>query len=77
MAAGALCWTMLASVALSQEDLEPVQVGTPERSEVYPAEIKLTGPRQRMQLVVTGHYAGGGCRISPEWPSLCLPMKRL
>ena len=59
MAAGALCWTMLASVALSQEDLEPVQVGTPERIEVYPAEIKLSGPRQRMQLVVTGHYAGG------------------
>ena len=44
MAAGALCWTMVASVALSQEDLEPVQVGTPERIEVYPAEIKLTGP---------------------------------
>ena len=59
MAAGALCWTMLASVALSQDDLEAVEVGTPERIEVYPAELKLTGPRQRMQLVVTGHYAGG------------------
>ena len=58
-AAGTLCWAAVASTAFCQDDLEPIQVGTPERIEVYPPQVKLTGPRQRVQLVVTGHYAGG------------------
>ncbi len=39
--------------------LETVVVGTPARIEVFPATVKLTGARQQMQLVVTGHYADG------------------
>ncbi len=39
--------------------LETVVVGTPARIEVFPATVKLTGVRQQMQLVVTGHYADG------------------
>src|SRR5688500_2368342 len=39
--------------------LEPINVGTPARIEVFPAAVKLVGPRSRMQLVVTGHYADG------------------
>ncbi|HVX12498.1 MAG TPA: DUF1549 domain-containing protein [Pirellulales bacterium] len=40
--------------------LEPIVVGTPERIEVYPPQVKLASTRARMQLVVTGFYAGGG-----------------
>ena len=36
-----------------------IVVGTPQRVEVFPESIKLTGSRQRMRLVVTGHYADG------------------
>src|SRR5918994_4563480 len=32
------------------------------RIEVFPASLKLVGPRSRMQLVVTGHYADGSVR---------------
>lgn len=39
--------------------LEPVVVGTPERIEVFPAQVKLDGTRARMQLAVTGYYADG------------------
>jgi Protein of unknown function (DUF1549)/Protein of unknown function (DUF1553) len=39
--------------------LEPINVGQPTRLEVFPATIKLAGPRSRMQLVVTGHYTDG------------------
>ena len=39
--------------------LETVVVGTPTKIEVFPATVKLTGVRQQMQLVVTGHYADG------------------
>ena len=34
-------------------------IGQPVRLEVYPPTIKLTSARQRMQLVVTGHYRDG------------------
>ncbi len=37
----------------------PIQVGTPERIEVSPAEFTICGPRDQLQLVVTGHYANG------------------
>ena len=41
------------------EDLESITIGSPQRIEVYPPQITLSGPRSKMQLVVTGHYADG------------------
>jgi len=41
-------------------DLEPINVGSPQRIEVHPTQLKLTGVRQKMQLLVTAHYADGG-----------------
>ncbi|HTN77949.1 MAG TPA: DUF1549 domain-containing protein [Pirellulaceae bacterium] len=38
---------------------EAIQIGSPTKIELFPAQIKLLGNRQRMQLVVTGHYADG------------------
>src|SRR5262245_44322556 len=51
----------LAGTATSADEpkLEPIVVGQPVRLEVFPATINLSGPRSRMQLVVTGHYADG------------------
>ena len=45
----------------AQEDLqlEPVVVGDPERVDAYPTRIQLESARQRMHLIVTGHYADG------------------
>ena len=40
--------------------LETVVVGDPERVDVYPTHVRLTSARQRMTLIVTGHYADGG-----------------
>jgi Protein of unknown function (DUF1549)/Protein of unknown function (DUF1553) len=49
-----------ASFILAEEPvLEPIAVGVPLRLEVFPPVIKLSGPRSRAQLVVTGHYADG------------------
>ena len=39
--------------------LEPVVVGTPTRLEVFPHHFKLDGPRDRVAIVVTGHYEDG------------------
>ncbi len=39
--------------------LEPIVVGSPERIEVFPSEIKLQTNRRQMHLIVTGFYAGG------------------
>src|SRR5579864_2933262 len=47
------------SCSAAEPALEPIVVGTPERIEVYPAQVKLASTRARMQLVVTGYYAGG------------------
>ncbi len=57
----ALIATIMVSASLAEEadTLEPIVVGQPQRIEVFPEAIKLTGPRQRVQLVVTGHYADG------------------
>ncbi|HEX5445523.1 MAG TPA: DUF1549 domain-containing protein [Pirellulales bacterium] len=55
-----LCPLAAAEPAAAGPALEPIVVGTPERIEVYPPQIKLTGTRAKMQLVVTGYYAGGG-----------------
>ena len=38
-------------------ELAPIEVGKPERIEVYPTEMKLGSPRQQMRMIVTGHYA--------------------
>jgi hypothetical protein len=48
-----------AEVADSAAVLEPIVVGTPERLEVFPSELRLDTPRRHMRLVVTGHYADG------------------
>ena len=52
---------LLASGPIQAEDLklEPINVGTPARIEVFPTAIKIAGARRKMQLVVTGHYADG------------------
>ena len=39
--------------------ITPIQVGTPERIEVSPSEFTISGPRDQLQLLVTGHYANG------------------
>lgn len=58
--AAVACSASLATALFAQEPaLEPVNVGTPARLEIFPASIKLTGPRSRMQIVVTGYYADG------------------
>ena len=45
--------------AKPQGELLPIEIGQPERIEVFPASIALHGPRDRIQLVVTGIYANG------------------
>ncbi|HZN34599.1 MAG TPA: DUF1549 domain-containing protein, partial [Pirellulaceae bacterium] len=55
--------TVLVATAIQAADepaLQPIAAGQPVRLEVFPKEIKLTGSRSRRQLVVTGHYEGGG-----------------
>ncbi len=50
----------IATTASADEPaLEPVNVGQPVRIEVFPPSFKLVGPRAKMHLVVTGHYADG------------------
>jgi hypothetical protein len=48
-----------AHVAADDAKLEEIQVGTPERIEVFPPTLKLSGVREQMQFVVTGFYADG------------------
>ena len=45
--------------AADEPALEAIVIGQPTRIEVFPPAIKLSGPRSRMRLVVTGHYADG------------------
>lgn len=47
------------SAAALADDLEPIQVGQPQRIEVFPPAVKLNGPRRQAQIVVTGVYADG------------------
>ena len=61
----------------SAAKLEPIAVGKPQRIEVYPSTIKLGGPRQHGQLVVTGYYASGqvqdltrAAKFAPADPSV-------
>src|SRR5688572_27291921 len=51
-----------AIIGLTRADdvtLEPIQVGTPQRIEVFPPAVTLAGVREQMQIVVTGYYADG------------------
>ncbi|MBM4003560.1 MAG: DUF1549 domain-containing protein [Planctomycetes bacterium] len=43
----------------AQEKLDSIEIGQPQRIEVFPASIQFTGKRQQMQLAVTGYYADG------------------
>src|SRR5207302_364762 len=63
-AAGAFACLIAISLALRADDTEnkSPQIGHPTRLEVFPPAVKLAGPRSRMQLVVTGHYADGSVR---------------
>ncbi len=52
-------------------------VGAPTSLVVYPPTVEFTGPRSRVQVLVTGHYPGGGvrdlthfCEIACEGPGL-------
>jgi hypothetical protein len=64
---GSLVMAILASVwsgnAASRvawgAEMEPIQLGQPERLEVFPAEFTLQGPRAKIHLVVTAIYADG------------------
>ena len=42
--------------------LEPIVVGTPQRIEVWPQQIKLDTPRREMHLVVSGFYGAEICQ---------------
>ncbi len=39
--------------------VEPIEVGTPARIEVFPAEVALSAPRREMHVIITGHYDDG------------------
>src|SRR5262245_59055814 len=48
------------SAAFADDAGQPtIEVGQPARIEVFPAAVKLAGPRSHAQLVVTGHFADG------------------
>ena len=48
--AGLIAAITVGSVHADDLALEPINVGTPARIEVFPAAIKLAGPRRQMQL---------------------------
>ena len=60
-----VCLAIIASFALTtsavadEPALESITIGQPTRIELFPPAVRLAGPRSRMQLVVTGHYADG------------------
>lgn len=41
------------------EKLETINIGQPQRLDVFPTSIKFTGKRQQIQMIVTGVYADG------------------
>lgn len=45
--------------AAEQAKLEPIQVGAPQKIEVYPQQFTLDSPRRELNVAVTGHYADG------------------
>lgn len=44
---------------LAADESESAAVPSPQRLEIFPTQINLTGPRRQAQVVVTGHYADG------------------
>jgi len=63
-AAALLCVVAMPRIAKADDPTTPQNqqaetIRQPDSIEVFPNAIQLTGPRQRMQLVVTGHYADG------------------
>ena len=57
--------------------ISEIQIGQPERIEISPREFTLSGPRQRLQLVVTAFYPNGetadltrACRFELGKPDL-------
>ena len=54
-------------------DLTPIEVGAPERLEVFPAQVELAGTRHRQQLVVTGFYADGTLQDLTRAATFALP----
>src|SRR5262249_14019126 len=63
-AAAALVWIGVVQAGLRADDtaIKSSNIGNPTRLEVFPPAVKLSGPRSRTQLVVTGHYADGSMR---------------
>src|SRR6185436_2741218 len=58
--AGLLLAVVVSPVALAAEaKLEPINVGQPQKIEVFPAAIKLLSKRDSTRVVVTGYYADG------------------
>ena len=51
--------TQLALGADEAQKLEPIQVGQPQKIEVFPSSIKLASTRDPMRIIVTGFYADG------------------
>jgi len=47
------------SHAASDSTMEPIQVGSPARIEVFPTNIKLAAPNRTMRVIVSGYYADG------------------
>jgi hypothetical protein len=50
---------LLVATPLSAKEKGEIEVGKPERIEVFPTEFALTGVRQKIQLVVTAYYKNG------------------
>src|SRR5437868_11145679 len=61
-AAAALCGFSVTAVRSDDAAPDSQYAGTPTRVEIFPPAIRLVGPRSRMQVVVTGHYADGSVR---------------
>src|SRR5690349_20084805 len=58
--AGALLCSSFAPALLAADATQRgLEIGTPDRIEVYPTHVKLETPRRHMHLVVSGHYANG------------------
>lgn len=55
-----VAWAAITGLTRADDTtLEPIQVGQPQRIEVFPPAITLAGVREQMQMVVTGYYADG------------------
>jgi hypothetical protein len=75
--ASLLCLLTCAVAAAEEPALQAIAIGQPVRLEVFPKELKLSGPRSQRQIVVTGHYADGSaqdltwaCQIASTKPNV-------